>query len=203
MFGVPKTTEIRKSVPKKMLYTKYASELKGDKKTQFDNDISRIVITNEISPASVNIKNGTTVNAIFVVQIDLKVKEYNTRDIVLISRLFGQNLLLVLKYEEEYQLAIYQTKMLCSEWKNETDIDLNLNGLDLDSVWENLVSQVSGIVAEQGNSLDEQIAIEGEKTKIKKQIEDLDKKSRRETQAKKKFEMFQQIKELQKKLEGM
>ena len=203
MFGLPKTTEIRKSVPKKMLYTKYASELKGDKKTQFDNDISRIVITNEISPASVNIKNGTTVNAIFVVQIDLKVKEYNTRDIVLISRLFGQNLLLVLKYEEEYQLAIYQTKMLCSEWKNETDIDLNLNGLDLDSVWENLVSQVSGIVAEQGNSLDEQIAIEGEKTKIKKQIEDLDKKSRRETQAKKKFEMFQQIKELQKKLEGM
>ena len=71
------------------------------------------------------------------------------------------------------------------------------------AVWESLVTQVSGIVVSAENSLDEQIVIEQEKAKLLKQIEDLDKKARKETQAKKKFEMFQRLKAYQKRLEEM
>lgn len=203
MFNLPKSTEVRKIITKKLIYEKFAAELSGEKKRVFDEDISKIVIINEISPVSVNIKEGEQVKSIFLVQVELKNKNYNERNLVLISKLFGQNLLMVLKYQEDYQFAIFQTKLLHSEWKKEEDCELNLIGLDLDVVWQNLVSQVSGIIAQGGNTLDEQISYESEKAKLRKQIQDLEKKARNEVQAKKKFEMHQRIKAYVKKLEEM
>lgn len=203
MFNLPKSTEIRKPVHKKLIYEKFATELSGNKKEQFDSDISRIIINNEISEASVNIKPTEDVSSIFVAQIEMKSMDYNDRSIILISKLFGQKLLLVLHYEDEYQLAIYETKLLRSEWQNETDINLELSGLDMKSVWENLVSQVSGIHATEGKSLQEQIGIEADKEKILKQIDKLERMARKEPQSKKKFELHQEIKEYQKKLEEM
>ncbi len=201
MFGLPGSTEIRKPVHKKLLYQRFPDELSGEKKERFDADISRIIVTNEISENSVNTKATEDVSAIFVVQIELKTKDYNDRNIILVSKLFGQNLLLVLHYEEEYQLAIYETKLLKSDWKSEEDITLSMQGLDMKGVWNHLVTQVSGISPEGGNTLCEQIGIESEKEKLRKQIADLENKARKEAQSKKKFEIFQRIKEYQKKLE--
>lgn len=201
--GLPSSTQIRKPVHKKILYAKFPTELSGDKRKQFDEDIGRIIITNEISPISVNIKEGEQVKSIFVLQIELKNKSYNERNIVLISKMFGQHLLIVLTYGEEVQLAIYQTRLLHSEWLPAEDASIRLIGLDLDAVWEGMVTQVSGIAVADNNSLDEQIVIEQEKSKLLKQIEDLEKKARKETQAKKKFEMFQRLKSYQKQLEEM
>lgn len=203
MFDLPKSTEIRKPIHKKLIYQKFATELSGDKKDKFDADISRIIITNEISEASVNIRATDKVPSMFVVQIELKTKSYNDRNIILTSKLFGQNLLLVLHFQDEYQLAIYETKLLKSDWKNEDEFCLKLNGLDLSAVWDNFVTQVSGIEVEEGNTLDEQISKESEKEKLRKQIDDLERKARKESQSKRKFEMFQQIKEYQKKLEEL
>ncbi len=203
VYGLPSSTEIRKPVHKKLLYAKFSTELSGERRKRFDDDIGRITVTNEISPVSVNIKEGEQVKSIFVLQVELKNKTYNERNIVLISKLFGQHLLIVLKYLNEIQLATYQTKLLHSEWMTVDDASVKLTGLDLDTVWENLVTQVSGIVVSDDNSLDEQIVIEQEKAKLMKQIEDLEKKARKETQAKKKFEMFQRLKVYQKRLEEM
>lgn len=199
MFGLPGSTEIRKPVHKKLLYQRFPDELSGEKKEKFDADISRIIITNEISEASVNIKPTEKIKSIFVVQVELKTREYNDRNIALISRLFGQNLLMILHYEDEYQIAIYETRLLKSEWKSE--FDLSLKGLNLSAVWEGFVTEVSGITASGENTLEEQISVETEKEKLKKTIADLENKVRKETQSKKKFEMFQKLKEYQKKLE--
>ncbi len=201
--GLPSSTEIRKPVPKKLLYAKFSTELSGERRKQFDEDIGRIIVTNEISPVSVNIKEGEQVKSIFVLQIELRNKAYNERSIVLISKLFGQYLLMALKYADEVQLATYQTRLLHSDWMPAEDTGVKLTGLDLDAVWEGLVTQVSGIVVADNNSLDEQIVIEQEKTKLLKQIEDLEKKARKENQSKKKFEMFQRLKAYQKRLEEM
>lgn len=201
--GLPSSTEIRKPVHKKILYAKFPAELSGERRKQFDDDIGRIIITNEISPVSVNIKEGEQVKSIFVLQVELKNKAYNERNIVLISKLFGQHLLIMLKYADEVQFAIYQTRLLHSEWMEADNACVKLSGLDLDAVWENLVTKVSGIVVTDEHSLDEQIVVEQEKVKLLKQIEELEKKARKETQAKKKFEMFQRLKEYQKRLEEM
>ncbi len=201
MFGLPSSTEIRKPLHKKLLYQKFPDELSGDKKERFDADISRIIITNEISEASVNIRPTEKIQSIFVVQVELKTKDYSDRNILFISKLFGQNLLMILHYEDEYQLAIYETRLLKSEWKSE--FELRLNGLDLSAVWDGFITEVSGIVASEDNTLEEQISIEAEKEKLLKIIADLEGKARKEAQAKKKFELFQRIKEYQKKLEDL
>ena len=41
---------------------------RGNKKDKFDADISRMIITNEISEASVNIKATEEISAIFVLR---------------------------------------------------------------------------------------------------------------------------------------
>lgn len=201
--GLPSSTEIRKPIHKKILYAKFPTELSGERRRQFDDDIGRIIITNEISSVSVNIKEGEQVKSIFVLQVELKNKAYNERNIVLIAKLFGQHLLIVMKYVDEVQFATYQKRLLHSEWMEADNACIKLLGLDLDAVWENLVTQISGIVVTDDHSLDEQIVIEQEKAKLLKQIEELDRKARKEMQAKKKFEMFQRLKEYQKKLQDL
>ena len=203
MFDLPKTSEIRKPLHKKLIYEKYAAELTGNKKDRFDTDISRMIITNEISEVSVNIKATEEVSSIFVLQMELKTKEYDDKNIVMISKLFGQKLLIILHYENKYQLAIYETRLLKSDWKNEEEILLKLTGLDLGSVWDNFVTQVSGINVQDGNTLVEQINVEAEKEKLRKKIADLEIKARKEVQSKKKFEMVQRVNLYKERLKDM
>ena len=203
MFDLPKTSEIRKPLHKKLIYEKYAAELTGNKKDRFDTDISRMIITNEISEVSVNIKATEEVSSIFVLQVELKTKEYDDKNIVMISKFFGQKLLIILHYENKYQLAIYETRLLKSDWKNEEEILLKLTGLDLGSVWDNFVTQVSGINVQDGNTLVEQINVEAEKEKLRKKIADLEIKARKEVQSKKKFEMVQRIQQYKERLKGI
>jgi len=139
----------------------------------------------------VNIKATEATSAIFVLQVELKRKGYDDKNIIMISKLFGQKLMSVLHYENKYKLALYETRLLKSDWKNEEEISLKLNGLDLGSVWDNFVTQVSDINVQAGNTLEEQINVEAEKEKLQKQIVDLELKARKEVQSKKKFEMVQ------------
>lgn len=203
MFGLPASTEIRKPVPKTVIYEKFAAELSGNRKRSFENDVSRILVVNEISSVSVNIREGEEVKSIFAVLVELKNRDYDERNITLIAKLFGQKLLLILHHEDAYQLGIYQTKILHSEWITESEKVLRLEGLDLDGVWKSLVSQVSGIIPKNENTLDEQIAIEAEKEKLKKEIARLEAQTRRETQSKKKYELHEKLLAYKKKLEEM
>lgn len=203
MFGLPVSTEIRKPVPKTVIYEKFATELTGNRKKSFENDISRILVVNEISSASVNIREGDEVKAIFTVLIELKNKEYDERNIALIIKLFRQKLIIALHFQDEYQLGIYQTKLLCSDWRLENDWSLRLEGLDLGGVWKSLVSQISGIIPEKNRSLDEQIEVEGEKEILEKEISKLESQARRESQSKKKYELHERLLAYKKKLEEM
>ena len=60
--------------------------------------------------------------------------------------------------------------------------------------------QIGSITVAEGNTLDEQIAVNTEREKLMKEIEWLEKKARLENQPKKKFEMVQQIIKLKEQL---
>ena len=79
----------------------------------------------------------------------------------------------------------------------EDELTLEIDGLNLDAVWDNFIIQVGGVELEQGNSLDEQIAVDERKEKLIKEIEKLEKQARNEKQPNKKFELVQKMKELQ------
>ena len=128
--------------------------------------------------------------------VQLKRKNYDSKNIALLTKLIPQNMILALHYENKVQFAIYHTKLISSNWQTSEDAKLSLSGLNLDSVWENIVKSIGDIEIEEGNTLTEQIASDDTKQKILSQISVLERKMANEKQPKRKREYFEQIKKL-------
>jgi hypothetical protein len=201
MLGLPKATEMSKQLPKKAIYTKF--QMNTAAKAKIDADISRITIVNEIAPNKVNIPAGEDVKSFFVLLVSLKKKEYDEKTIATLSKLIPQNILFVLEYENESRLAIYHIKVMQTEWKPTENQQIELHGLNLDTVWENIVKSLECGVWNEELSLDENIALHNKQEQLKKQIEKLEKQARAERQPKKKFELVQRIRELKKEWEKL
>ncbi len=201
MLGLPKTTEMSKQLPKKAIYTKF--QMNTAAKAKIDADISRITIVNEIAPNKVNIPAGEDVKSFFVLLVSLKKKEYDKKTIATLSKLIPQNILFVLEYENESRLAIYHTKVMQTEWKPTENQQIELHGLNLDTVWENIVKSLECGVWNEELSLDENIALHNKQEQLKKQIEKLEKQARAEKQPKKKFELVQLLKKLNTEMREM
>ncbi len=198
MLGLPKATEMSKQLPKKAIYTKF--QMNTAAKAKIDADISRITIVNEIAPNKVNIPAGEDVKSFFVLLVSLKKKEYDEKTIATLSKLIPQNILFVLEYENESRLAIYHIKVMQTEWKPTENQQIELHGLNLDTVWENIVKSLECGVWNEELSLDENLALHEQQEKLQKQITKLEKQARTERQPKKKFELHQKITKLKKEL---
>ena len=199
MLGLPKSTEMNKQLPKKAIYAKF--QMNTAAKDKVDADISRIVIVNEISPSRINIPAGEEVGSFFVLLVALKKKDFDEKTIAALSKL----ILFVLEFEGQSKLAIYRTKLMQTDWKPTESCTLELRGLTLDKVWENIVVDIGEVSIADGNTLDEQIAADERRQKIEKEIAKLEKQARAEKQPKKKFELVQQIRKLrqnQEKIHG-
>lgn len=194
MLGLPKATEMSKLLPKKAIYAKF--QMNTAAKEKIDADISRITIVNEITPNKVNIPAGDKVKSFFVLLVTLKRKAFEEKTIATLSKLIPQNILFVLECGNESKLAIYHTKLMQTKWKLSAEQKIELKGLNLDTVWENIVIAVGGIDIEQGKTLDEQIIINEKRQKLEKEIAKLEKQARAEKQPKKKFELVQRIRGL-------
>ena len=199
MLGLPKSTEISQQLPKKAIFQKF--ELKPAQRDHFDADISRLTIVNAISQNKLPaLQRGETIETIYVVDVALKRPNYDPKNIQMLSKLIPQKLLFALHYGDEIQLAIYHTKLICGSWVPADAYELELVGTTTDLVWENLVKTVGGIEVEKGNSLVEQIVIDEEREKIRRQIEALETKSRLERQPRRKLEMFEQLQKLRERV---
>ena len=199
MLGLPKATELNKQLPKNAIYAKF--QMNTAERAKIDADISRITIVNEVSPAKINIADGERVKSFFVLLVALKRKDFEDKTIITISKLIPQNMLLVLECDGEAKLATYHTKLMQTDWKRKENLFIELKGLNMDAVWENIIVQIGGITIEQGNTLDEQIAVDEQRMKIQKEIDRLTKLAKNEKQPKKKFELVQRINKLKQGLE--
>lgn len=198
MLGLPKSTEMNKQLPKKAIYAKF--QMNTASKDKIDTDISRIAIVNEISPSRINIPAGEEVGSFFVLLVALKKKEFDAKTIAALSKLIPQNILFVLEFEGQSKLAIYRTKLMQTDWKPTESCTLELRGLTLDKVWENAIRSLELGVWNEELSLDENLAIHDRRSKLEKEIAKLEKQARAEKQPKKKFELVQRVRALQKQL---
>ncbi len=199
MLGLPHSTEIAKPLPKKAIFAKF--QLKPAQRDRFDADISRMTLVNVISQSTVPaLQAGEKVAAIYVVDVALKRRDYDPKNIALLSTLIPQKMLFALHFEGQLQLAIFHSKLLCGGWMAEEEACLALTGTTLDAVWDNWVRAIGNIHVEEGNTLTEQIALDNERAKLQRQIEKLEAKARSERQPRKKLELFQQLQELKKNL---
>ena len=201
MLGLPKATELNKQLPKNAIYAKF--QMNTAEKAKIDADISRITIVNEVSSAKVYIADGEQVKSFFVLLVALKKKDFDDKTIITISKLIPQHMLLVLECGGEAKLATYHTKLMQTDWKSTDEQRIELQGLNLDKVWENIVIDVSGLNIEEGNTLDQQIETDEKRRKLEKEIEKLEKQARAELQPKKKFELVQEKRRIERELESI
>lgn len=195
MLGLPKATEISKALPKKAIFAKF--EMKPVQRDHFDEDVAKLSLVNAISPTTIPaLSKGEQIECIYVMSVTLKKKEYDPKNILLLSKLIPQKIVFALKYEEYVQLAINHTKLICGDWQPEQDYSITLQDLNLDKVWESLVVSIGGITVEEGSTLEQQIQVDDTRAKILKQIQQLETKARSEKQPRKKYELFEEIKKL-------
>ena len=201
MLNLPKSTEMSKQLPKKAVYAKF--QMNTAAKEKIDADISRITIVNEITPAKINIPAGEKVESFFVLLVALKKKDFDERTIVTLSKLIPQNILFVLEFEGQSKLAIYHTKLMQTDWKPTDSCTIELRGLNLDKVWENIIKSLELGVWNEELSLDENLALHQKQDKLKKEIDKLEKQARAEKQPKKKFELAGKVKKFKEELKQM
>ena len=203
MLGLPASTEIHKLITRKRVYEHFGADMNAERRKRFEADIARMVLTNEVSPVSINLPAGEQVQSFFVLQVTLKEKEFDAQNIALLARLFGQRLVMMLEYEGQQRLALWQGRLYLTEWADAGAWTLPLTGLNLDQVWEHIVAQIAGIDREPGRALDEQLAQAAQREKLQKEIARLEKQARAERQPKKKFELVQKIKAKQQEMEEL
>lgn len=198
MLGLPQSTEMTRLLPKAQLYKKF--ELKQAQRDAFDADIARMEIVNFIAPQSLpGIAEGTEVKAVFVANVELKRSDYDTKNIILIAKLIPHRIIFALRHEDKVQLAVYHTKLYTAPWQHLTPNAsslIPLKGLNLDTVWQNIVAFVGELEVAEGNSLTEQIRVDEERTRLMRQIESLERQMRSTSQPRRQRELYSEIKKL-------
>ena len=197
MYGLPQSTECKKQLPKKAIFAKF--DLKPPQRESFDADIARIDIVAAVSPLTVPaLAVGEEVKEFYVLAVQMKRKEYDSKNIALLTKLIPQKMVFALHYGDEVQLAIYHTKVITSVWQLLTPNFslLTIEGLSLDTVWENIVKSIGQIDVESGSTLTEQIAANDQRAKLLAQIATLERKMASEKQPRRKREYFEQIRNL-------
>lgn len=199
MYGLPTSTEVKKQLPKKAIYAKF--KMPTSQREHFDADVARLDILGIVSSKTIPaLAEGEEVKEIYILAIQLKRKEYDSKNIVLLTNLIHQKMVFALHYEEEVQFAIYHTKLITSEWQTSEEASLPLLGLNLGAVWENIVTHIGQIKISEGNSLAEQIKVEEMRTKVKAQIASLTQRLNKEKQFNRQMEINAEIKSLRKQL---
>ena len=195
MYGLPISTERKRQLPKKAIYAKF--DLKPAQRENFDADVARIDIVAVVSPATIPaLSEGAEVKEFYVLDVQMKRKEYDAKNILLLSRLIAQHMVFALRYEEQVQFAIFHTKLFTTAWQPVGQASLLLSGLNLDAVRENIVKEIGQIEVAAGHTLAEQIAVDDQRAKLLVRIATLERKMVNEKQPRRKREYFEQIKNL-------
>lgn len=211
MLGFPQTTEFNKRIQKQKFYEKL--DVSPALKRVFVEQIKVIHWRNKLAESTLNISAGQTVKEIELIEIKLTQPQLDEAVLRLIDKEIPYHILFVLSYGNKVQAwtgykeasesgkkAFKVNKYYHTEWMLEDELILDIEGLNLDAVWDNFIIQVGGVELEQGNDLSEQIELEERKAKLIREIEKLEKQARNEKQPRKKFELAQRVKALKEKL---
>lgn len=214
MFGLPESTYFGKLVPKNKFYDKLTIDKKLER--SFINQISSIKWVHKLSADTLNAEKGRTVEEVEVFLVKLKTNELNLDILRQMDRQLHYHLIFILEIEEQYQLwtgykeestntAFKVGNYYHTDWVTEDCFSLRIDGLNMDTIYENLVRQIAGdtLAKEHGESLKETVERQAARQKLEKEIEKLRAKIRKEKQLNRQVEMNQRLKKLKKQLEDL
>ena len=211
----PKTTEFNREILKAKFYEKL--ELNKQIKDSFVQDVEMIIWANKIDPSTANIAVGETVSELQVFRIILKQQDFNTDVLKVIDEQIPYHILFLVTYQDKVQAWIgYKEESnkenrsfkvdsyYHTDWQKPDDLELAIEGLNMDAVYENFVRQIADsntpVQWNDDLSVKENTAIIEEQKKLNKQLEKLERQLRKETQPRKKYELHQKLLKLKKEM---
>lgn len=212
MFNLPQSTEFNKRIPKQKFYDNLS--VTPAIKRIFIEQIKSIHWANKIAATTVNVAEGETVKEIEVFVVSLTKPELDEKVLHLIDKEIPYHILFLLEHNDKYQAwigykeksdgnaAFKSVKYFHTDWLDESEFELKLDGFDLDSIYSGFVRRIAEY--EQSNEWNESLTLEENVAdidriqKLKKEIDRLEKLARKESQPKKKFELVQKINKLKK-----
>jgi len=215
LLNFPRSTEFNKRIPKQKFYENIA--VTPAMKKAFVEQIRIIYWRNKIATATLNLAAGGQVTEIEVFEVRLSAPDLDESVLRQIDREIPYHILFLLEYEGKYravigykEAAVGKTafkvdRYYSTDWLDEDDLPVHLEGLSMDAVYENFVRQIAGDVLGAGerSSLKDSVEQQKQREQLEKQIAALEAKIRKEKQPKKKFELVMQEKTLKRQLEEL
>lgn len=215
MLGLPKTTEFNKRIPKQKFIENM--NISPALRKILAEQVKIIYWKNKIAASTMNLAVDTDVSELEVFEIRLSSPVLDDSLLRQIDKEIPYYILFLLEYQGKYQAWIGYKEATASgdkafkvngyyhtEWLEEDDLPLKLEGLDVDAVYENFVRQIAGDKLKTetaGESLKESVARDEQKQALQKQIATLQVKIRKEKQLNKQMEINTKVKKLKKQLE--
>lgn len=216
MVGLPASTEFNKRIPKQKFYEKIT--VTPALKKCFTEQVKIVYWRNKIATSTVNLAAGTTVTELEVFEIRLNQQVLEENVLRQIDKEIPYHILFLLEYEGKYKAAIGYKEAAISgsnafkvnryfytDWLPLEEIPVKLEGLSMDAVYENFVRQIAGDQLQSGfaESIKEALEREEKRQQLKKQIDILQTKIRKERQLNKQVQMNAELKGLKKELEEL
>ncbi len=214
MKNFPRTTEFNRRIPKQKFYENLTVTLAI--KRVFVEQIKTIWWRNKIAASTMNLAAGGTVTEIEVFEIQLNQPSLDEAVLRLIDKEIPYHILFLLTcagkvqawigYKEEAgsgTAAFKVNRYYHTEWLDTDKLDLTMDGLSLDGVYESFVRQIAGDVlhTDSAESLKESVERDARRQELQKQITALQAKVRKEKQLNKQVQLNAELKRLRKELE--
>lgn len=199
MLELPQNCLVDRFIPKKTFYERV--NISTILKKEFIDNLEKIIWKYKISQDNLNIAKTDEIEEIEILELFLKEKCDVKNIIKVITKEIPYPILFKINYKNEYMFAIkYESDIIQTEWNE--NIEISINGLDLNAVYENLVKQIAGI---DNNSID--VKKELEKIKeielLEKEINKLKSNIEKEKQFNRKVELNKKVRKLEKEMEEL
>lgn len=217
MLGLPKATEFNRRIPKAKFYENV--NITTSLKRLFVDYVKTIYWKNKIASTTTNLSAGKYVTEIEVFEVNLNSPQVDIDLFKFIDSVIPYHILYILEYNGKYQVWIgYKEttnidkkiskvdRYYHTNWFEETELVVRLEGLNLDDVYENLVRQIAGDKLQSdkfSESLKQSVERDKKIETLQKRISILQNKIRKEKQLNKQIEMNTELKTLRSVLEKL
>lgn len=216
MIGLPKSTEFNRRIPKQKFYENLT--VSPSLKRVFVDQIKVIFWRNKIAATTMNLAAGETVTEIEIFEVKLTEPKLDESVLRQIDKEIPYHIVFLLECDGRYQAWMAYKEAAASgnnafkvgtyyhtEWLEESELLLKVEGLNIDKVYENFVRQIAGDVlqAEKQESLKELVNRDNRRQELQKQITALQHRIRKEKQFNKQMQLNTELKKLKKELEDL
>ena len=209
MLGFPVSTEFNKRIPKHKFYDNL--DVSPTLRRVFVDQIRLVYWRNKLAASTLNIAAGEVVSEVEVFEVRLNEPKLDEAVLKQIDKEIPYHILFILTCDGKAQAWIGYKEAAASgsnafkvnryyhtDWMPEDELQLRIDGLNMDTVYESLVRQIAGdkLLSETGESLKESVERDEKKKQLEKQIAALEGKMRSEKQLNRQMEINAELKRI-------